>query len=292
MRTTIIKSILRLLSLLPLPITHKVGAIIGYGLANFPNKSRQTTQTNIQLCFPELSTLQQKKLVKKSLIEMGKSMTETGYLWLRPKKDVLKLIHKVSGQKYLIEAIKQNRGTIIAAPHLGAWEIIGLYCAEKFPMTILYRPPRLKELDKMIRTARQKNGAKLVPTTTKGVKSLYKALAANELIGILPDQDPGKNGGIFAPFFNIQTNTMLLLSRLATKNCTPILFCYAERMPRGRGFHLHFIPGNQEISAKNPQTAATNLNIGIERCIRRLPQQYQWSYKRFRNRPEGEKKIY
>jgi len=126
----------------------------------------------------------------------------------------------------------------------------------------------------------------------KGVKSLYKALACNELIGILPDQDPGKNGGIFAPFFNIQTNTMLLLSRLATKNCTPIIFCYAERMPRGKGFHLHFIPANKKISDKNSQIAATGLNADIEKCIRQLPQQYQWSYKRFRNRPEGEKRIY
>ncbi|MCF6235404.1 MAG: lysophospholipid acyltransferase family protein [Gammaproteobacteria bacterium] len=292
MRTTLIKVILKLLSLLPLPIAHAIGAVIGYGLAIFPNKSRQITQTNIQLCFPEFSALQQQDLVKKSLIEMGKSITEIGYLWLRPKTDILKLIHEVSGKKHLIEAMKQNRGAIIAAPHLGTWEVIGLYCSENFPMTILYRPPRLKKLDNMIRTARQKNGAKLVPTTAKGVKSLYKALACNELIGILPDQDPGKNGGIFAPFFNIQTNTMLLLSRLATKNCTPIIFCYAERMPRGKGFHLHFIPANKKISDKNSQIAATGLNADIEKCIRQLPQQYQWSYKRFRNRPEGEKRIY
>ncbi len=292
MRAFIIKVILKLLSLFPLPIAHVIGSIIGYSLATFPNKSRKVTQTNIQLCFPELSTFHQQQLVKKSLIEMGKSMAEMGYLWLRPKAQCLKLIHRVSGKEHLISAMAQNRGAIIAAPHLGSWELIGLYCSESFPMTILYRPPRLHQLDEMVRTARQKNGAKLVPTTTKGVKSLYKALANGELIGILPDQDPGKNGGIFAPFFNIQTNTMQLLSRLAIKNHTPVIFCYAERMPKGKGFHLHFIPASQKTSDKEPNTAATHLNADIEKCIRQLPEQYQWSYKRFRSRPEGENKIY
>ncbi len=292
MRTTIIQAILKLLSLLPLPVIHKIGAIVGYCLVIFPNKSRQIIQTNIQLCFPELLTAQRKKLVKKNMIEMGKGITEMGYLWLRPKTDCLKLIHKVSGEKHLIDAMAQGRGTIIAAPHLGAWEIIGLYCSESFPMTILYRPPRLRQLDQLIRTAREKNGAKLVPTNAKGVKSLYKALANSELIGILPDQDPGKNGGTFAPFFNIQTNTMLLLSRLARKNDTPVIFCYAERISKGKGFHLHFIPASPQVSTENPQTAATYLNADIEKCVRQLPEQYQWSYKRFRNRPEGENNIY
>lgn len=292
MRVTIIKVTLRLLSLLPLPITHVIGTVIGYILVIFPNKSHKITQRNIQQCLPELSTLQQQNLVKKSLVEMGKSISEMGYIWFRPKADILKLITKVSGEEHLKSAMEKNRGTIIAAPHLGAWELIGLYCSESYPMTILYRPPRLQQLDQLIRTAREKNGAKLVPTNTKGVKSLYKALASNELIGILPDQDPGKNGGIFAPFFKIQTNTMLLLSRLAIKSHTPVIFCYTERMPRGAGFHLYFIPANPKVSDKDPQTATTHLNSDIEKCVRQLPQQYQWSYKRFRSRPEGEKNIY
>ncbi len=292
MRAIAIKLILRLLSLLPLPIAHIVGTILGRALFYLPNQSRQTTQTNIRLCFPELPAQQQRTLIKNSLIEMGKSISEMGYLWFRPKSDCLKLISKVSGEKYLHEAMQKNRGIIIAAPHLGAWEIIGLYCADIYPITILYRPPKIEQLDKMIRTARQKNGAKLVPTNSHGVKSLYKALSDGELIGILPDQDPGKNGGIFAPFFNIETNTMLLLSRLAKKNDSPVIFCYAERLPKGKGFHLHFIPANHKVSDAQPLIAATTLNSEIEKYVRKIPEQYQWSYKRFRSRPKGENRIY
>ena len=39
-------------------------------------------------------------------------------------------------------------------------------------------------------------------------------------------------------------------------------------------------------------TAATALNQGVEACVRQLPEQYQWSYKRFQARPEGEPKLY
>ena len=42
----------------------------------------------------------------------------------------------------------------------------------------------------------------------------------------------------------------------------------------------------------DPERAAAALNRGVEQCVRQLPHQYQWSYKRFRKRPAGEREIY
>lgn len=161
-----------------------------------------------------------------------------------------------------------------------------------YPLTTLYRPPRLSELDQHIRRARSRGGANLVATDAAGVKALYQSLAHGAVIAILPDHNPGRGTGIFASFFGIATNTMVLLSRLALKYNSPVYFVYAERLPHGAGFHLHFVPGAACISQGNLEISCASLNSGMENCIRTHPQQYQWGYKRFKIRPPGEPDFY
>ena len=121
---------------------------------------------------------------------------------------------------------------------------------------------------------------------------LYQALKNNGLVGILPDQDPGENGGQFAPFFGVQTNTMTLLSRLAQKSGATVLCVWAERLSGSRGFVLHFSPVADDIYSDDMLTSVTALNQAVEAAICQIPAQYQWGYKRFRTRPVGAAPLY
>jgi KDO2-lipid IV(A) lauroyltransferase len=112
------------------------------------------------------------------------------------------------------------------------------------------------------------------------------------MVGLLPDQEPGAGQGRFAPFFGIPAYTMVLLARLAKKNGSAVFIGYAERLPRGRGYHLHFIPAPEGIAGAPLEEALALMNRGVEACARALPEQYQWSYKRFRTRPEGAASFY
>jgi KDO2-lipid IV(A) lauroyltransferase len=85
---------------------------------------------------------------------------------------------------------------------------------------------------------------------------------------------------------------MTLLSRLAAKTGATVLMSYAERLPNGQGYHLHFQPAPQCVADKDVSTAATCLNLAVEQCALQVPAQYQWAYKRFKTRPEGGKKVY
>ncbi len=292
MRAFVIRFLIRFWSLLPLRLAHACGAVLAHIVMWFPNKPMNICRTNICLCYPKMSAAQQQSLVKRIFMETGKTVTEIGALWLWRRDKVLDLVKKVSGEEALLEAVAQKRGVIIAAPHIGAWEMVGLYWASRFPMTSLYRPPKMSELDQFVRSARERSGARLVPTNTQGVKALFHAIRKNEFIGILPDQDPGDEGGVFAPFFGIETNTMTLLPRLARKSGAAVFFVFAERLPKGLGFHMHVIPATNDIASADLVTAATALNQGVERCIQLCPEQYQWIYKRFKRRPTGESSLY
>jgi len=124
------------------------------------------------------------------------------------------------------------------------------------------------------------------------VKALLQALKRGEVIGILPDQDPTEGQGVFAPFLGQPAYTMVLASRLSGRGNARAFLTFAERLPRGQGFRLHFIPAEADFYSADVDISAAALNRGVEACIHIAPAQYQWSYKRFRKRPEGMKGVY
>ena len=287
-----IQLILRLLSHFPLFMIHAIGALIGRCLVLFPNKRRSSTYTNLTACFPGMPIPLRHRLARQSLIETGKTTVETGALWLWRRERVLAKVKQVTGEETLQQALAAGKGVILAFPHLGSWEMVNIYCSARYRVTCLYRPPPMVDMEDFVRLARQRLGARLVPTDRKGVRSLYDTLARGELVGILPDQDPSVGKGEFANFFGVQANTMTLLSRLANKTGAAVVFAYAERLPRGAGYHMHFLPAPSAIGGNDTAWSTTAVNHMVETCIGRLPEQYLWCYKRFRTRPAGEKGFY
>lgn len=292
MRILLIKAFFRLCALFPLPVAHLLGTCLGGCIALFPNGLRRVSRINIDMCLPELPPARRGRILRRSLMETGKTAAETGPLWYWRRQRVLGLVRELRGAEALEEALAANRGAILAIPHLGSWEMVGLYCSAHHPMTSLYRPPRMEGLDAHITRARERFGAKLVPAGTRGVRALHKALTAGEMVAILPDQEPKGGAGVFAPFFDHPAYTMTLLARLIRNTGAPVFFTYAERLPRGAGFRLHFVPASLDLHTGDVEAVTALLNRGIESCVRRIPEQYQWSYKRFNSRPEGEVKVY
>lgn len=283
--------LLHFIARLPLPLLHGVGTLLGWLSWLIPNPNRDVAQRNIALCYPALTPRQRRRLLRLGMVELGKALLETPTLWLTSGRRTFGLVREVRGEELVRQAMAAGRGLIIIAPHLGNWELCSLYLA-RYGITSLYRPLRQQNLEPLIRAGRERLGAILVPTTASGIRSLYQALARGGMIGVPPDQDPRDQGGVFAPFFGVACNTMTLLPRLAHKSGAAMLYCFAERLSWGRGFRLHFLPAPAAIAGADVTAAATALNEGVEECVRIAPAQYQWAYKRFRTRPEGEPSVY
>jgi KDO2-lipid IV(A) lauroyltransferase len=176
---------------------------------------------------------------------------------------------------------------VIAAPHLGNWELLNQYLASRTPLTIVYRAPRRAALEAVLRRGRGAPGVTQVRAEAGAVRTLLRTLQQGGAVGILPDQQPKQGEGVFAPFFGIPAWTMTLLPRLAQRTGATVLFAFAERLADGGGFDVHFLPAPAGIDDPDPARAAAALNAGVEACARRLPAQYQWTYKRFGMRPDG-----
>ena len=289
----------RALALIALKISaalpFRLGYAIGYALGNLlfvvPNDLRRITRINLRICFPELSNVERRGLERRSLIQLMCGALEMGAIWLWPGERLLRLVREVDGLDALRDALDEGHGAIMLTPHLGAVEVTGLYCALYFPGTSLYRPSRIG-LDEEMSRWRGRLGHRLVPTDRQGVLAVRRALERGEVVGILPDQDPPRDGGVFAPFFGIESYTITLASRLAISTGAAVLIVVAERLPQGRGFRLTCRRASDAIRREPVGASVATMNREIETAIRRLPEQYLWSYKRFKTRPPGAKRRY
>ncbi len=180
----------------------------------------------------------------------------------------------------------RGRGALLLLPHIGNWELFNHYLMSRHPFVALYRAPRVAELDSFLLEARQRTGCTMVPATPRGLLQLYRELAAGKLVLILPDQEPIRSSGVFAPFFGVPALTMTLVAKLLRKFRSPALLGWATRETDGR-FTFHFREASQELADADLETAAAALNREIEACVLERPEQYLWSYKRFRIRPPG-----
>jgi KDO2-lipid IV(A) lauroyltransferase len=266
----------RLLSRLPLPILHNLGAVLGWLIWLFSPTYRRHMRENLALAGMA-------HIRNAAIAEAGKGIAELPAIWLRPQAELLAMITRVSGWEHVEAARQTGRGVIILTPHLGCFEIAGHFIASRMPITTLYRSPRQDWLALLMKEGRGR-AFKLAPADTGGVRRLIRALRQGEAIGVLPDQVPGNGEGIWAPLFGKPAYTMTLAARLAETGAT-VVFVFAERLHYGAGYQLRFEPLSAPLTGDLPQRVA-QLNHEIEANIRLCPEQYLWGYNRYK-RPSG-----
>ena len=266
-------------SFLPLRANHFFGAFVGRLLFTFNSDAKNVSRQNLEICFPNLSKSDLEDVLRKVLIETGKNLTESGLIWNQSFKENSKLIRNINGENYL----DSSKKTILLVPHIGCWEITGRVIAEKRKITFMYRPLRSSKQNEYLFARRNQGNLSMASADKLGILKIQRALNNGELIGMLPDQDPGEGSGIMVPFFNKEVNTMTLLAKLAKKHNAQVLMFWAKRLEKGRGFDLNIEPVNLSINGNDLESYVEVMNKSIESLVRKTPEQYMWSYKRFKS---------
>jgi len=273
----VVLGLARLLAALPLSLLHRLGAIAGNAVYLLSPRYRHYFSTNLRAAgFTEPTLLRQ------AIAEAGKGLLELPAIWLRPHAAVAGWVAQVSGWELVEAALARRRGIIFLTPHLGCFEITAQYYAYRAPadapITVLYRSPKKKSVEPLMLAGRRRPNLRLASADLKGVRILLRALKMGEAIGILPDQAPGVGEGEWVDFFGRPAYTMTLAGRLAGAGAEVIL-AYAERLPRGLGYHLHLEAMPAPLADESPARA---LNRALEGLIRQCPAQYGWSYNRYK----------
>jgi KDO2-lipid IV(A) lauroyltransferase len=269
--------LLRLLSRFPLPLLHAAGALLG-AVALLRSRNRLRMRNNL------ISAGQYRaSTLLRASMELGKNLAELPLIWLAPLPQVYARVREVEGWEHIDAAQQRGQGVILLAPHMGCWEICGMYLASRIPCTALYTPPKQGWAHDVMRAGRERSGIQTVPPGTSGVRALLNRLRAGEAVFILPDQVANVGEGMWLRFLGTAVYMPVLPYRLLDRTGATPLLVFAERLSLGRGYRLKIAPlppspaAGLEAQAQTACDAMTGL-------IRTHASQYLWNYGLFRRR--------
>ncbi|MEO8159419.1 MAG: lysophospholipid acyltransferase family protein [Betaproteobacteria bacterium] len=271
--------LLRQLAKLPLSWIHAVGGALGWIVYFLSAEYAARLRANFLQSGLWKDESDYQRILRSNIVESGKSGTELIAVWFRPVTPIVNLVTSAGPLAVVEAAERRGRGVIYLTPHLGCFDVAALWVAQRCPITVLYRPPKIKFLQPLVEAGRGRDRVQLAPANLGGVRLLLKALRRGDAVGILPDQVPAEGEGVWVDFFGRPAYTMTLAAKLALATGATILMTAALRLPHGAGYALHFTEFTGDPAGKDGVRA---LNMAIERTVALEPGQYLWSYNRYK----------
>ncbi len=276
-------ALLRLLARLPLGWYHAAGVGLGWIVYRTSSRFAHRLRENLRASGVCADEAQYRRLLHENIRETGKQALEFIPLWFRSQFEAAALVRRCTGEDAVQEALRKGRGVILLTPHLGCFEVSAIYAAQRTPITVLYRQPHVRYLDRLILAGRGRGQEKLAPANLKGVRALLRALKAGECIGVLPDQVPGEGEGVWVDFFGRPAYTMTLIGKLCEYADSAVFVAIAQRLPNAAGFEIEIVPVEGDLTGVQ---GARRMNAAIEAAVRKHPEQYLWGYNRYKQ-PAG-----
>lgn len=281
--------LLRGLAALPWPLLVLTGSGLGalaYALAVRP---RHIARVNVGLCFPELSAAARERLVRRHFLAIGQNAFATLRLWWATEDELRRRVRIVAREPY-DEALAGGRNIILLAPHFLALEVGGLRISSLGPCISMYRAPA-SILEHALLARRTQYGATLWRHDAP-LRSLIRSIREHKPFYYLPDLDPGDAEAVPAPFFGIPTPTLTALARIARLADAVVLPCHTRKLPGTGGYELEIRPPLAPFPTGDALADATCMNAAIEEGIRQMPEQYLWTYKRFKRVHRDGRSLY
>ncbi len=274
-----------------LPWRLKLGLGKGIGLLawRLARRRRHITETNLRLCFPELSEARRAELVRETFIANGIGLLETATGWCR---DPEHLRHRVTfkGQEHRARLQAEGKGALILGIHFSTLDLGGALHSLYFRADAVQRPHDNALFNRFMGRAR----APYFDTVLDrhDLRGVVRRIKAGHGVWYSPDQDFGREASVFAPFFGISAATVRMTSRIARMTGAPVIPLIFHRNPDNRTYTLEYLPPLENFPSGDEVADATRVNAVIEAAIRKHPEQYLWLHRRFKTRPDGEPRLY
>ncbi len=296
------------LSLLPLRLRWAVGSAIGAALYCTVGSRRRIVRRNLELCFPEKTVRQRKKLAMQTFQNAGRGFLSWGFALFAGQQRIEQEVDW-QGRETFAAFVKRRQPVILLCPHFCAPMLTLRIIGTTTPAVSMYRPPRnplfdagyhcaltgiesgVGWLDRIYRK-RSNHHIRMIPSRGS-MRPFYKALDSGTPFFYLPDQNANRPAhATFAPFFGVPAATYTTLTRFARFRNARIILCHTVISEERRRYEMRteFLP--EDFISGDLQADAHRLNQLIESLVRQAPDQYFWLHRRFAARPQGEPPLY
>ena len=268
---------------LPYKVLIFMGTILGQLLYLISPHRKQIAKANMQLCFPDKNQIEIHNLVKGHFQNMGIGVFEIAIGWWSSDKTIENLKQNTSNLD-IFEKLNAGTGVLILIKHSTHVELDIRFMAKEVELGGMYKPQSNEVMNYLMIRARNKyvTGAihnhqakQAIKWINNGQKFLYAA-----------DQDYGEKNSQFIPFFGVDAATVTFPERLSKSGVKIVMANVSRDL---EGFNLEF---HEIADYKEKGSVLKEVNEYYEKFILKSPENFLWTHRRFKSRPEGEESIY
>lgn len=280
--------LLRALAWLPYGAVARFGERLGALLYRIPSARRRVVHTNLKLCFPDMSDAERERLARAHFCHVIRSYVERGPQWFGNAQSIARLVEVESA----IDLAEPDMApTIFVGFHFVGIEAGCMMYSTRHPVASLYTPMSNVLFDAMALRQRARFGTEMIPRSNS-VRHALRVLRAGKPVMLAADMDFGLRDSVFVPFFGVPACTLTSVSRLAKAGNARVVPFVTEVLPDYRGYKLTIFDALTDFPSDDAAVDARRITAFLETQVRRIPDQYYWVHKRFKNRPAGEAAVY
>ncbi len=268
---------------LPLSWQRGLGRLFGsLGYYLMPSR-RHIASVNLALCFPDLSEDERRALLKQCFHDNAIGYFEAASAWFTPAERFRPITDAV-GLEHFEKALNAGKGVILFGGHFSVLDLSGALFDLYGKAASMQRDHDNPLFNAVMTRSRAKFCHPIIGKDD--LRALMKILRNGDVIWYATDQDYGRKGCVFAPFFGVPAATLTTSARIAAKTGAALVPFSCFRLPNGR-YQLNFEPALDNYPSGDDVIDATRTNAALERAVRRYPSQYLWMHRRFKTEPDG-----
>lgn len=275
-----------LFAALPLPAALAAGRGLGRFFGAVVPRNRSRAMENLARCLPEKSPAECRAIMWRMFANLGMNTVEM-LRWLGGREAEMSGRICAENPEELERALRRGRGVAILTAHCGNWDLMALWSAARWPLTIISKEIKNAAVNRYWMEKRAVAGVKIVPAH-HSYRQCLGVLKKGGLLGFILDQNMIRREGIFVDFFGRPACTTPGLALLAAHAQAPVLPVFMVRMADGR-HAVKFLSAMEPPADRKPETlaAATQQYTKIiEDVIREFPEQWIWMHRRWRTQPQ------
>jgi len=280
---------LKTLEWAPTALAYGIARIYARLLDGALPRLRQVACRNLSLALPELGAARHREIVDGVFRSSARVLVAFAKFPAIRRQNVTGWI-RCEGLEYVEQALQQGRGVLFATAHLGNWELSAYaYALLAAPMQVVVRPLDNPPIDALVERRRALSGNRTIGKR-EYARAILKALAANQAVGILVDQNSAADAGAFVDFFGVKACAGVGFAKLAARSGAAVIPGFAVWEESEKRYVLRFRPPVPMTGDPARDTQAVQSEL--EQAIREHPEQWLWIHRRWKTRPEGEAEIY
>ena len=254
-----------------------IGKSCGKLLFIFAGGRKKIAQANLALCFPNLSKMEQQKLLRDNFLHLGRSLIETGIAWFWSNEKIQSQInYEITGLDLLLPK-GSNKGNLIIFKHSQHLELDARLLAMNVPMYGVSRSHNSASMNKIQDKGRLSS---LKDTADKNnPRKFMKWLKSGKNVLYAIDQDYGWDHSVKLNFFQQEAATITTTKKIIDATNSNLLFINSYYKNNKLVLKIELID-HLELDST---ALAQKINDIMEEKILLHPAEYLWIHRRFKS---------